>query len=129
MIARLAVLAGVLSALVVSPASASDNSTSTPNLYDLLSSGESNLPAISITKPKIPSYALLRQQLATQTQILAQSQTALTMAQGVLASAIKSGNEIEVFRWTRAVAADQNLVARVQAQVAQLNAEMSAAGP
>jgi hypothetical protein len=126
--------------LAVTAAHASDNSKSTLEVFKLLAqSGSrpiSNTPPPPINiRQKPPSLQLLKQQLATQRQVLADQQAGLTMAQSQLAfwqeqdaeNPELSQGDTNVPQWTQAVAADQHLVATVQGQVTHLLAQIAAA--
>ncbi len=156
----------VTSLLAIAAAHASDNSTSTLDLMQLLENWASQNPTstlevigelqkngsspISYTPPppvviQPPSLQALQQQLAADQQTLANQQAALTQAQAELlfwqgqaaaeAAAIQNdpglgtpASQINVPLWTEAVASDQKLVATIEAQMAKLVAQISAAG-
>jgi hypothetical protein len=131
-------LAGWVCLLAV--AHASDNSKSTLEVFALLAqSGSAPIsytppPPINI-RPKPPSLQVLKQQLAADQQVLADQQAGLTMAQSQLAfwqaqdaeNPELSQGDTNVPIWTQAVASDQHLLATVQAQIAQLHAQIAAA--
>ena len=92
--------------------------------------------------PKPPSLQSLKQQLAAQYQVLDEQQTALTNAQATLAifqaqadpnsweyAGADNQAEVQSFvqQWKTAVKTDQNLVAQVQNQITQLQAQINAA--
>jgi hypothetical protein len=126
--------------LAVAAAHASDNSKSTLEVFALLAqSGSAPIsytppPPINI-RPKPPSLQVLKQQLAADQQVLADQQAGLTMAQSQLAfwqaqdaeNPELSQGDTNVPIWTQAVASDQHLLATVQAQIAQLHAQIAAA--
>ena len=119
----------------ISAVRASDNSVSTLEVFALLAKytskpiGEAPPPPIVI-KPKPPSLAVLRQQLASDEQTVAEWQTALTSAQSMLAfwkTQPPGVAQINVPQWTQAVATDEQVLASVQAQITQLLAQIAAA--
>ena len=78
---------------------------------------------------------MLKQNLASDEQILAEQLSALTQAQSMLAfwqqqdadNPVLSQGDTNVPIWTQAVASDQGLVSTVEAHIAQLQAQIAAA--
>ncbi len=112
-----------------------------------------DIPSPAVIKPKPPSLQALDQQLATDELALDNQQTGLTQAQAMLAfweaqpaaaaaaAAAAGGDQnaqaaasaqaqqltaINVPNWMSAVNADQKLVVTLQAQIAQLEAQIAA---
>jgi hypothetical protein len=125
-------LVGLMSLLVLGRAVASDNSNSTLEVLELLALAGSRpisnvAPPPIVIIPKPPSLQVLRQQLATDQQALAEQQSGLTMAQGQLAfwqTQPPEVAQINVPQWMEAVASDQHTVATFEAQIAQLLAQI-----
>ena len=123
---------GLISLLACVPVHASDNSKSTLEVFELLTDkpiGDNPPPPI-IVKSKPPSLQLLKQELATQRQTIAEQQSGLIMAQRELAFWQSQNGEVpqmNVQQWTQAVASDQHLVATVEARINQLLAQIAAA--
>lgn len=93
-------------------------------------------PPPVIIRSKPPSLQALEQQLSAVQQALADQKTGLTQAQAMLAfwqaqpaaaAEAQQLTTINVPNWTHAIIADQRLVATLQAQMAQLLAQIEAA--
>ncbi len=131
---------GLVWLLAIVAAHASDNSKSTLEVFALLAQSGSRPishtppPPINI-RPKPPSLQVLKQNLASDEQILAEQLSALTQAQSMLAfwqqqdadNPVLSQGDTNVPIWTQAVASDQGLVSTVEAHIAQLQAQIAAA--
>jgi hypothetical protein len=111
-------------------------------------------PPPIVARPKPPSLEVLQQQLATDEQTLADQQAGLTSAQSMLAffggqatelskasqdpqvpadqqaedaEEAQELTQLNVPQWMAAVASDEQLVARIEAQIATLQLQIAAA--
>jgi len=127
-------LFGLLPLLLITVADASDNSNSTLDVFQLLVEAGSRPishtpPPAVIIRVKPPSLDQLEQQLADDYQVLAEQEPGLASAQSELNFWLTQPAEvadINVPQWQAAVAADQALVDRLQAEIAQLSTQINA---
>jgi hypothetical protein len=124
---------GLISLLAIAPAHASDNSNSTLLLFELLAAAGSQpidaVPPPIIIKPKPPSLQVLQQQVFADLHTDEEQQAALNADAGELQFWQTEDPEvaqINVPLWTQAVTSDKHTIATVEAQIAQLDAQIAA---